>query len=83
MSTEGPYRDLIPGSRVHVTTHDGHIFSAKFVEVRKREGREDVAVLRFDTGWITSYPVSMVSPVEKPGDLSDRLLRDSSRLIDF
>jgi len=35
-------------------------------EVRKREGREDLAVLRFDTGWVTSYPISMVKPLPKP-----------------
>ncbi|HZT97854.1 MAG TPA: hypothetical protein VFB34_13555 [Chloroflexota bacterium] len=49
-----------PGARVEVETRDGHRFHGRLLEIRNRAGAEDVAVIRFDTGWVTSYPVSMV-----------------------
>jgi hypothetical protein len=66
LSTEESPPDLVPGAPVQVVTNDGHIFRAEVVEVRVRDGREDLAVLKFDTGWVTSYPVSMVKRLAKP-----------------
>ncbi len=49
-----------PGSAVVVETADRHLFRGRLVEVRVDKTGREIAVIRFETGWLTSYPLSMV-----------------------
>ena len=57
-------RLLIGGAQVTVTTSDGHRFEGRLIETRQDRFGRDLAVIRLDSGWITSYPLSMVKPME-------------------
>ena len=51
-----------PGERVVVRTPDRREFRGVLVELR-----ENQALIRFDTGWMTRYPLSLVHIDEKSG----------------
>lgn len=49
-----------PGDSVVVSTADGHRFHGILVECRWDRLNREHAVIRLDTGWVTSYPMDMV-----------------------
>lgn len=58
VSERGP--ELSPGERIVIATNDNHRFGGRLIEVRKdRLGRE-LAVVRLDSGWVTTYPLEMI-----------------------
>jgi hypothetical protein len=64
-------RSLEVGGRIVVRTPDRRAYRGELVELRVRDGEHEVAVVRLDTGWLTSYPVSMVHALDErpPGSL--------------
>jgi hypothetical protein len=52
------------GARIVVHTPDQLEFRGRLVEYRDGIGGKKTAVVRLDTGWLTSYPVSLVRPEE-------------------
>lgn len=64
------------GDRIEVRTPDRRSYFGYLLELR--EGPENTrAVVRLDTGWVTSYPVRLVHPVE---DDSTPLASDGAAL---
>lgn len=57
---------LQAGQRIVVRTPDRREYRGELVELRSRTGEKAVAVVRLDTGWLTSYPVAMVHVLEEP-----------------
>jgi hypothetical protein len=55
---------MAPGDRIVVHTPDGRAYSGRLVEVRRR-GRSPQAVVRLDTGWVTTYPLRMLVPISQ------------------
>jgi hypothetical protein len=53
--------ELKAGERVVVCTPDGREYGGRLVEVRDERGRR-MAVVRLDSGWLTSYPLAMLRP---------------------
>ncbi len=51
--------EIKPGQRVVVKTPDRHQWRGRLVEVKEADGRR-LAVVRLDTGWVTTYPVAIV-----------------------
>ncbi len=49
-----------PGDRVVIRTPDRREFRGVLVEPRG----EDAAVVRLDTGWLTTYPLRLIFPEE-------------------
>ena len=49
-----------PEPRVIVRTPDRREYRGRLVVVRKLPDGREMAVVRLDTGWVTSYPKSMV-----------------------
>jgi hypothetical protein len=49
-----------PGERIVITTKDGHRFGGRLIELRKDSLGRELAVVRLDSGWVTSYPLEMV-----------------------
>jgi len=67
----GPH-EVSVGQNVTVETADGHRFHGRVLELRQDRNGQSVAVLRLDTGWQVSYPVSMTRPVyEARREVSD------------
>jgi hypothetical protein len=60
---------LSPGDRIVVRTPDRRAYFGRLLEVRDSSGN-DQAVVRLDTGWMTSYPVHMVHAVSDASDPS-------------
>lgn len=54
------------GGRIVVRTPDRREYRGELVELRSGNGGSEVAVVRLDTGWLTSYPVAMVHPLDGP-----------------
>jgi hypothetical protein len=54
------------GRRIVVRTPDRREYRGELVEFRKGNSGSEVAVVRLDTGWLTSYPVAMVHPLDPP-----------------
>jgi len=52
------------GESVVVITNDGHRFSGRLIEIRRDSHGRDLAVIRLETGWVTTYPLSMVEPTQ-------------------
>ena len=52
--------DLRLGQRVVVRTPDRRVWQGLLVEVQERPDGRQFAVVRLDSGWITSYPLTMV-----------------------
>jgi hypothetical protein len=48
------------GDRVVVATPDRREFRGRLVELRERADGKKLAVIRLDTGWVTTYPLDMV-----------------------
>lgn len=48
------------GRRVVVRTPDRREFRGHLVEIQEREDGRRVAIVRLDTGWVTSYPLEIV-----------------------
>jgi hypothetical protein len=48
------------GDRIVVRTPDRREFRGRLVEIRDAGGGRATAVVRLDTGWVTSYPLDMV-----------------------
>jgi hypothetical protein len=48
------------GDRVVVATPDRREFRGRLVELRERADGKKLAVIRLDTGWLTTYPLDMV-----------------------
>ena len=55
------------GDRIVVRTPDRREYRGRLVEIRGSEGGPATAVVRLDTGWITSYPLHMVHKDEPSG----------------
>ena len=53
------------GERVVVQTPDRREFRGRLVEFKTLPGGRNGAVVRLDTGWLTTYPLEMVHPDEK------------------
>lgn len=53
---------LEAGQRVVVRTPDRREFRGRFIELRARPDGKQFAVIRLDSGWLTSYPMEMVHP---------------------
>jgi hypothetical protein len=49
------------GERVVVHTPDRHQWRGRLVGTKEEGGRR-LAVVRLDSGWVTTYPLSMVKP---------------------
>ncbi|MGH2441989.1 MAG: hypothetical protein ACRDFX_02350 [Chloroflexota bacterium] len=49
------------GDRIVVRTPDQRAFFGELIELRSGEHR-DQGVVRLDTGWVTTYPLSMIHP---------------------
>jgi len=58
--------ELKIGGRIVVRTPDRREYRGELVEIRVGNGGSKVAVVRLDTGWLTSYPVAMVHPIGTP-----------------
>jgi len=50
----------VSGDRIVVRTPDRREYRGRLIEIRPAPSGSDVAVVRLDTGWETSYPVSLV-----------------------
>jgi hypothetical protein len=61
---DGTYLEI--GGRIVVRTPDRREYRGELVEFRIGNSGSDVAVVRLDTGWLTSYPVAMVHPLDLP-----------------
>lgn len=48
-----------------IATPDRREFRGELLELREREDGQKLAVVRLDTGWLTTYPLEMVHPDEK------------------
>lgn len=48
------------GDRVVIATPDRREFRGRLVELRERADGKKLAVIRLDTGWMTTYPLEMV-----------------------
>lgn len=69
MSIDNQDRALGPGDRIVIRTPDRREFRGVLVEFRG----EGAAVVRLDTGWVTTYPVSLIFPdAPRPGHESGR-----------
>ena len=55
-----------PGQRIVVRTPDRREYRGELLELRTGSEHNAIAVVRLDTGWLTSYPVSMVHVLEEP-----------------
>jgi hypothetical protein len=55
-----------PGQRIVVRTPDRREYRGELLEVRTGSGVNATAVVRLDTGWLTSYPMTMVHALEDP-----------------
>jgi hypothetical protein len=53
------------GDRVVIATPDRREFRGELLELREREDGKRLAVVRLDTGWLTTYPLEMVHPEER------------------
>jgi hypothetical protein len=49
------------GSRIIVRPPDRREYRGRLLEIRRDTLGRNLAVVRLDTGWVTTYPVSMVS----------------------
>ncbi|HEX6506670.1 MAG TPA: hypothetical protein VF221_03470 [Chloroflexota bacterium] len=54
------------GKPVVVQTPDRREYRGRLVELREARSGKPTAVIRLDTGWVTSYPVHMVFPLDEP-----------------
>jgi hypothetical protein len=50
------------GERVVVQTPDRREFRGRLVEYRALPGGRKGAVVRLDTGWLTTYPLELLRP---------------------
>lgn len=50
------------GERVVVQTPDRREFRGRLVEYRNLPGDRKGAVVRLDTGWLTTYPLELLRP---------------------
>lgn len=57
---------LRAGDRVVVRTPDRHTYRGVLVELRRSVQGSQNAVVRLDTGWLTTYPADMVDVEEPP-----------------
>ena len=48
------------GDRVVIATPDRREFRGRLVEIKERPDGKKQAVIRLDTGWMTTYPLEMV-----------------------
>ncbi len=48
------------GDRIVISTPDRREFRGRLVEIRDRADGKKLAVVRLDTGWLTTYPLDMV-----------------------
>jgi hypothetical protein len=55
---------LRPGQRIVVRTPDRREYRGQLVELRTGGAENATAVVRLDTGWLTSYPITMVHPLD-------------------
>jgi hypothetical protein len=49
-----------PGQRVVVRTPDRREFRGQLLEIRITDQGSQAGVVKLDTGWVTTYPMSMV-----------------------
>ena len=54
------------GKRIAVRTPDRREYRGVLVAFRKDVSDRAVAVVRLDTGWLTTYPLEMVHALEDP-----------------
>lgn len=62
--TDRPPLDV--GTRIAVRTPDRREFRGVLVEFRTDANDRAVAVVRLDTGWLTTYPLAMVHALDDP-----------------
>ena len=55
---------LHAGQRIVVRTPDRREYRGELLELRAGAGENATAVVRLDTGWLTSYPIAMVHPLD-------------------
>ena len=55
---------LEPEQRIVVRTPDRREYRGWFLELRVRDDGKQVAVVRLDSGWVTTYPVHMVHALQ-------------------
>lgn len=55
------------GARIVVRTPDRREFRGRLIEIGERKPGGRVAVVRLDTGWVTSYPLHMIERDESAG----------------
>ncbi len=55
---------LKAGQRIAVRTPDRREYRGEFVELRTRDNRT-VAVVKLDTGWVTTFPPDMIHPLDE------------------
>jgi hypothetical protein len=48
------------GEQVQVRTRDGHVYRGELLEIRYLADGRELGVIRLDTGWVTSYPLTMI-----------------------
>lgn len=53
---------IAPGDRVVVHTPDQRQFRGRLVEYRVLPGGRQAAVVRLDSGWLTTYPLQLLRP---------------------
>ncbi|HEY8686169.1 MAG TPA: hypothetical protein VIO57_11230 [Chloroflexota bacterium] len=56
----------LPGQRIVVRTPDRREYRGELVELRTGARDNATAVVRLDTGWLTSYPIAMVHALDEP-----------------
>jgi hypothetical protein len=54
-------RDPRPGDAIVVRTPDRREFRGRLLEVRTGTHGRPEAVVRLDTGWVTAFPLTMIS----------------------
>lgn len=50
------------GQPVEIRTRDGHVYRGVLLEIRRLPDGRELGVVRLETGWVTSYPISMMRP---------------------
>jgi hypothetical protein len=55
------------GDRVVVQTPDRREFRGRVTELTTLPGDRPAAVVRLDTGWLTTYPLALLRPESPPG----------------
>jgi hypothetical protein len=60
--------DLRIGDRIVVRTPDRRQWRGELVELKENQSGRPIALVRLDTGWLTSYPIDLLhrEPTSSP-----------------